>query len=104
VAPGYDGRRAKPWDERVVDGAGGRRYDDMWAAAMAAGADTVSVTSWNEWHEGTQIEPARPWCFPDGFCSPGYDGAYGRTGAAAQRAYVDRTAEWAGVFRARQAG
>jgi hypothetical protein len=104
VAPGYDGRRAKPWDQRVVDPAGGRRYDDMWAAAMAAGADTISVTSWNEWHEGTQIEPARPWCFPDGFCSPGYEGAYGRTGVAAQRAYADRTGQWAGVFRARRAG
>jgi hypothetical protein len=103
VAPGYDGRRAKPWDSRVVDLAGGRRYDDMWAWALAAGADDVTVTSWNEWHEGTQIEPARPYCFADGFCSPGYDGAYGRTGPAAERAYLDRTAYWAATFRARTA-
>jgi hypothetical protein len=102
VAPGYDARRAKPSDQRVVDPAGGRRYDEQWAAALAAGADVVTVTSWNEWHEGTQIEPARPWCFPDGFCSSGYEGIYGRTGSAAGRAYIDRTAGWAGTFRAQR--
>ena len=72
------------------------------AAALAAGADVVSITSWNEWHEGTQIEPAKPWCFPiDNFCSPGYEGAYGRSGPAARTAYMDRTAEWATTFRQR---
>ena len=48
----------------------------------------------------TQIEPAKPYCFPsDGFCSPGYEGAYGRSGVAAQTAYMDHTAEWAAAFR-----
>ena len=27
---------------------------------MGVGAKIVSVTSFNEWHEGTQIEPAVP--------------------------------------------
>ena len=31
----------------------------MWRAAIRAGADGVTITSYNEWHEGTQIEPAR---------------------------------------------
>ena len=30
----------------------------MWRAAIAARADRVTITSYNEWHEGTQIEPA----------------------------------------------
>ena len=30
----------------------------MWKAAIRAGADRVTITSYNEWHEGTQIEPA----------------------------------------------
>jgi hypothetical protein len=102
VAPGYTATRAKPSDARVVDPDAGRRYDAMWAAAMTAGADVVSITSYNEWHEGTQIEPARPYCFPDGFCSPGYEGAWGRTGAAAATAYLDRTREWANVFRSQR--
>ena len=99
VGPGFDGRRAGMGHIRVVDPAGGQRYDTMWRGAMAAGADVISITSWNEWHEGTQIEPAKPYTFPDGFFSPGYEGIYGRTGVAARTAYMDRTAEWAGEFR-----
>jgi hypothetical protein len=105
VAPGFDARRAGSPQLGVVGAAAGLRYDTEWRAAFAAGADVVSVTSWNEWHEGTQIEPAKPYCFPsDGFCSPGYEGAYGRTGTAAQTAYMDRTAQWAGDFRSLRAG
>jgi hypothetical protein len=26
----------------------------------------VSITTWNEWGEGTQIEPAKPYTVPDG--------------------------------------
>jgi hypothetical protein len=101
VGPGFDGRRAGMTNIPVVDPAGGQRYDTLWSGAMAAGADVISVTSWNEWHEGTQIEPAKPYCFPsDGYCSPGYEGAYGRFGTASQTAYMDRTADWARDFRA----
>ena len=100
VATGYDARRAKPADQRVVDQRGGARYDEQWLAALAAGADVVTVTSWNEWLEGTQIQPARPYCFPDGYCSPGYEGVYDRRGAAAETAYLNRTAQWAARFRA----
>jgi hypothetical protein len=102
VAPGYIATRAKPRDTRIVDPRGGGRYDSMWTQALAAGADVVSVTSYNEWHEGTQIEPARPYCFPDGYCSAGYEGAWGSTGSAAGTAYLDRTRHWAGVFRSRR--
>lgn len=27
---------------------------------MNSGANLISITSFNEWHEGTQIEPAKP--------------------------------------------
>jgi hypothetical protein len=100
VAPGFDGRRAGTTNIPVVPAAGGARYDTLWRGAFAAGADVVSITSWNEWHEGTQIEPAQPWCFSfDGYCSTGYEGVYGKTGPAAQTAYMDRTAGWASAFR-----
>ena len=42
-----------------------RRYIRHWEAAAASGAHAVSVTSYNEWGEGTQIEPAQPWTDPD---------------------------------------
>jgi hypothetical protein len=103
VGPGFDGRRAGMANIPVVDPAGGQRYDTLWRGAMPV-ADVVSITSWNEWHEGTQIEPAKPYCFADGFCSPGYEGTYGKFGTAAQTAYMDRTAEWSGEFRLFRAG
>jgi hypothetical protein len=36
----------------------GATYDVLWAAAVAARPDIVSITSFNEWREGTQIDPA----------------------------------------------
>ncbi|MEW6475119.1 MAG: hypothetical protein AB1679_22930 [Actinomycetota bacterium] len=103
TAPGVDARRAGFPHWGIVPRGNGERYDYLWRSAVDAGADVVSITSWNEWHEGTQIEPARPYTFPDGYFSPGYDGAYGRFGTAAYDAYMDRTVEWARDFRALRA-
>jgi hypothetical protein len=105
VAPGFDARRSGSPQLGVTPALGGLRYDTLWKAAFAAGADVVSITSWNEWHEGTQIEPAKPYIFPsDNYYSPGYEGVYGKTGAAAETAYMARTAQWAAGFRALRAG
>ena len=77
----------------------GRTYDSMWRAAIAAGADRVTITSFNEWHEGTQIEPAAMAGRHGAYRYLGYDGAYGMRGAAAANAYLDRTRYWSAVFR-----
>jgi hypothetical protein len=61
----------------------------MWQSALRASPQLVTITSYNEWHEGTQIEPARA---TGGYLT--YDGAWGRKGTDAQRAYLDRTAYW----------
>ncbi len=89
VGPGYDARRATA-DKRVRSRRNGATYDSMWQGAVRAGADLVTITSYNEWHEGTQLEPARA-------CRRGYqcyDGAWGLKGRAAETAYLDRTAYW----------
>ena len=99
VGPGYDARRASG-DPRVKPRRDGATYDSMWRAAVRSLADRVTVTSYNEWHEGTQIEPARPHLGPRGGLYLGYDGAWGRYGAAARRAYLDRTAFWSARFAA----
>jgi hypothetical protein len=67
----------------------GETYDALWAGALAAKPDVVTITSFNEWGEGTQIEPAaaRP-----GYAS--YDGAWGTAGTAASFAYLNRTSYW----------
>jgi glycoprotein endo-alpha-1,2-mannosidase len=94
VGPGYDARRAVG-DPRVKRRRDGATYDAMWGAAIAAGAELVTVTSFNEWHEGTQIEPARAHVGPRGGRYDGYDGAWGLRGRAAESAYLRRTAYWA---------
>ena len=58
VGPGYDARLATT-DEMVRPRLLGATYDRMWRAAVRADADVVTITSYNEWQEGTQIEPAR---------------------------------------------
>jgi hypothetical protein len=98
VGPGYDARRAVG-DTRVKLRRAGRTYDTMWRNAIAAGADAITITSYNEWHEGTQIEPARLFVGPDGDRYLGYEGAWGKTGRAAERAYLHRTVFWSGRFR-----
>jgi hypothetical protein len=98
VAPGQVATRTLP-GRAVVDRQRGLRYDLQWLEATDAGADLVSITSYNEWHEGTQIEPARHWCWPQGGCSPGYSGDFGRTGLSAQDVYLDATFAYARRFR-----
>ena len=94
VGPGYDAVRATG-DLSISPRANGARYDQMWRAAVRAGAAIVTITSYNEWHEGTQIEPAQAIGPP--YIS--YDGAYGLTGMEARRAYLDRTAMWVARYR-----
>jgi hypothetical protein len=96
VGPGFDARRST--GAAVVEPrARGRTYDRMWRAALDAAPDLVTITSFNEWHEGTQIEPARVQPAWAGYAS--YEGAWGRHGAAAESAYLWRTAMWSGLFR-----
>lgn len=88
VGPGFDARRATGLSA-VVPRKDGQRYDAMWKAATRADAEVVTITSYNEWLEGTQIEPARP---RPGYQS--YERAYGLTGTAATQAYLTRTRMW----------
>ena len=92
VGPGYSASRATG-DTRVLSRDGGKTYDSMWTAARRAGADLVTITSYNEWNEGTQIEPA---CPRAGY--ENYDGAWGAIGNGAERSYLNRTRFWASRF------
>jgi glycoprotein endo-alpha-1,2-mannosidase len=88
VGPGYEAAAATG-DTRVKPRLAGGTYDSMWRAANDAGADVVTITSYNEWSEGTQIEAAG-----HGGRYESYEGAYGLHGRAAQRAYIMRTRYW----------
>ena len=103
VGPGYEAVRGTG-DPRVRPRRNGAFYDLMWAWAVRAGADRVTITSYNEWHEGTQIEPARTPAPRRLSANPverrysSYEAAYGLESEEAERAYLVRTALWARVF------
>jgi len=98
VGPGYDARRGSG-DPVVKPRRHGSTYDSMWRAAIAAGADRVTITSFNEWHEGTQIEPAALPRRRGGYRYLSYDGAWGEHGIPAELAYLTRTRYWSDIFR-----
>ena len=59
VIPGYDDRNTgRPPPRPVTDRWGGETYRVLWQEAIAAAPDYVLITSWNEWHEGSEIEPS----------------------------------------------
>ena len=70
--PGYDDTRVRPWNKQNTKlRRGGKYYTGMFRSAIEYGVGAgstdddravkmVSLTSFNEWHEGTQIEPAVP--------------------------------------------
>ncbi len=59
VIPGYnDTHVGRPLPRPTTPRDGGAVYEILWQAAIAAKPDWVVITSWNEWHEGTEIEPS----------------------------------------------
>lgn len=61
VGPGYIDTRIRPWNaQNTEERDGGKYYEQMFQAAAATEPDFIGITSFNEWHEGTQIEPAVP--------------------------------------------
>jgi hypothetical protein len=77
VMPGYDDRKVRPNSGFARSRDGGDYYRQCWKAAMASKPQWVIVNSFNEWPEGSYIEPSQ---------------AYGTL-------YLDLTREWAARFK-----
>lgn len=61
VGPGYIDTQVRPWNSiNTRHRRHGQYYDVAWRSAINNNVNFVSLTSFNEWHEGTQIEPAVP--------------------------------------------
>ncbi len=57
VVPGSDARKAYKFDWQT-DRLDGQTYRTLWEEAIKAKPDWVIITSWNEWPEGSEIEPS----------------------------------------------
>lgn len=61
AGPGYRDTRVRPWnDKNTKKRDKGDYYEAMMRKAAESGPDFIGITSFNEWFEGTQIEPAVP--------------------------------------------
>ena len=59
IIPGYDDRKTAQSPLRpVTERWGGETYRVLWQEAIAAVPDYILITSWNEWHEGSELEPS----------------------------------------------
>ena len=60
IIPGYDDscQPSRKPPRPITNRYDGDTYKVMWEQAIAANPDWVLVTSWNEWHEGSEIEPS----------------------------------------------
>ena len=61
VGPGYIDTSIRPWNNHNTrNRVNGKYYETALQAALTVRPEIVSITSFNEWHEGTQIEKAIP--------------------------------------------
>lgn len=60
IIPGYDDSKLpdRPPPRPITERHNGATYRVLWEAALKANPDWVLITSWNEWHEGSEIEPS----------------------------------------------
>jgi len=79
VIPGYDDTKIRK-PGLAVDRYDTELYRIQWEQAIKADPDWILITSFNEWHEGSEIEPSLEY----------------------QQQYLDLTAEYAKSFKAKK--
>lgn len=96
VGPGYNDLKVRPWNQAATRSReDGRYYERMAQAAAALAPPILSLTSWNEWHEGTNLEPAEPKAHSAG--------VYEDYGTGGPEAYILRTRDAVGQLARKQA-
>ncbi len=58
VIPGYDDSNVRPKNPIIRLRDEGKLYKKLWEDAIKADVDWVLICTFNEWHEGTEIEPS----------------------------------------------
>ncbi len=90
VIPGFSAKRVGYADTTYVPRIDGSTFDTQWAAALGTGIEPsmVTITSFNEWHEGSVIEP------PQFGVNDGNGYNYADFGALPADGYLTRTHDW----------
>ena len=100
VSPGWDSSHVSSTGPPIILRNRGQYYDSSWSTAATAAKNNpnvrVAITSFNEWHEGTQIEPAIP--------ETTSKRVYVDYVPDIPTMYIDKTASWAAVFDAAASG
>lgn len=92
--PGWDHAHTPNYaDTSQQSRENGQYYNNSWTELVRERPEGVVIISFNEWHEGGQIEPAVPYS-SDGYTYLDYQGAYGLKGQQASFAYIYATAYW----------
>jgi len=93
IGPGFINKKAEPKSKAVDFGRdNGDFYDQDWQSIFDSGSlyGYVSITSFNEWHEGSVIEPATS-SPPAGINYLTFDGSWSKNGTEAEVSYLERT-------------
>jgi hypothetical protein len=94
VIPGFSARRIDYPADSNVPRNDGATYDAQWEAALGTGVEPamITITSFNEWHEGSQIEPAQAGA------TNGLGYTYRDYESLLPEGYLDLTREWGERF------
>jgi glycoprotein endo-alpha-1,2-mannosidase len=98
VIPGNSARRVGYPEDTYVDRRDGTTFNDQWTAALGTGVEPamVTITSFNEWHEGSMIEP------PAVRANDGKGHDYANFGTLPPDGYLTLTHQWIGKYLATQ--
>lgn len=98
VIPGNSARRVGYPETTYVPRLDGATYADQWTAALGTGVapELVTITSFNEWHEGSMIEPAAVGA------DNGHGAQYTDFGKLPPDGYLTLTRQWIDRFLATQ--
>jgi len=96
VMPGNSAQRVGYPPDTLVPRLDGATFAQQWMAALGVGVqpEMVTITSFNEWHEGSMLEPAAVGA-DDGHGHP-----YADFGALGPEGYLDLARQWIGRFLA----
>ena len=97
VIPGFSARRVGYADTTYVPRENGSTYESQWTQALETGVEPamVTITSFNEWHEGSIIEP------PQFGVDDGAGVTYADFESYSPEGYLHHTRNWVDRYTAR---